>query len=119
MTKSRFMNKQQPVTIIEKDKMYVYICINEKEVVEEAQIGDSLSSTPVTLYEYDYNEIIEDIGILDVEDIKNNPEKYINYKKDTRTDKERIEELEAMNNELSATLDNLLTDIIPSLMSDK
>ena len=35
MTKSRFMEKQPSVKVIEKDKVYVYICLNEKEVTED------------------------------------------------------------------------------------
>nr|WP_297936912.1 hypothetical protein [uncultured Lachnoclostridium sp.] len=119
MTKSRFMEKQQPVTVIEKDKVYVFICLNETEVTEENMNGDE-SSEPVTMYEYDYNEIIEDIGVLDIDDVKENPENYLEYEKAVeKTDKERIAELEAMNLEMSTTLDSLLTDIIPSLMESE
>ena len=35
MTKSRFMEKQPSAKVIEKDKVYVYICLNEKEVTED------------------------------------------------------------------------------------
>lgn len=115
MTKSRFMEKQPSVKVVEKDKVYVYICLNEKVI--EDHINSEESAEPVTMYEYDYNEIIEDIGILDIDDIKANPEKYLNYKKATeKTDKERIAELEAMNAELSTTVDSILTDVLPSLM---
>lgn len=118
MKKSRFMEKQPSVKVVEKDKVYVYICLNETEVTEE-NMNSEKSSTPVTMYEYDYNEIIEDIDILDIDDVKANPEKYLNYEKAAeKTDKERIAELEAMNAELSTTLDSLLTDIIPSLMGE-
>lgn len=118
MTKSRFMERQPSVKVVEKDKVYVYICLNETEVTEE-NMNSEKSSTPVTMYEYDYNEIIEDIGVLDIDDVKANPEKYLNYEKAAeKTDKERIAELEAMNAELSTTLDSLLTDIIPSLMGE-
>ena len=75
------------------------------------------SAEPVTMYEYDYNEIIEDIGVLDIDDVKTNPEKYLNYKKAVeKTDKERIAELEAMNAELYTTVDSILTDVLPTLM---
>ena len=117
MTKSRFMEKQPSVKVVEKDKVYVYICLNEKEVTED-HISEE-SAEPVTMYEYDYKEIIEDIGVLDIDDVKTNPEKYLNYEKTTvKTDKERIAELEAMNAELSTTVDSILTDIIPSLMGE-
>lgn len=119
MTKSRFMEKQKPVTIVEKDKTYVYICLNEKEIEEENVNLESDVTEPMIMYEYDYNEIIEYQGVLDIDDIMKNPENYLNYKKETeKTDKERIAELEAMNAEMSATLDSLLTDIIPSLMAE-
>ena len=110
------MEKQPSVTVIEKDKVYVFICLNETEVTEENTNSEE-SSIPVTMYEYDYNEIIEDIGILDIDDIKANPEKYLNYEKAAvKTDEERIAELEAMNAELSTTVDSILTDVLPTLM---
>ena len=116
MTKSRFMEKQPSVTVIEKDKVYVFICLNETEVTEENTNSEE-SSIPVTMYEYDYNEIIEDIGVLDIDDVKTNPGKYLNYEKAVeKTDKERIAELEAMNAELSTTVDSILTDVLPTLM---
>ena len=116
MTKSRFMEKQPSVKVVEKDKVYVYICLNEKEVTEE-NMNSEKSSEPVTMHEYDYKEIIEDIGILDINDVKTNPEKYLNYEKAAeKTDKERIAELEAMNAELSTTVDSILTDVLPTLM---
>ena len=114
MTKSRFMEKQQPVSVVEKDKVYVYICLNETEVTEDH--GEE-SSESITMYEYDYKEIIEDAGVLDIDDIKANPEKYLDYEKEKeKTDKERIAELEAMNAELSTTVDSILTDVLPTLM---
>lgn len=116
MTKSRFMERQPSVLVIERDKVYVYICLNEKEVTEDR--GEE-SAEPVIMYEYDYKEIIEDAGVLDIDDVKENPEKYLDYEKVTeKTDRERIAELEAMNVEMSTTLDSLLTDIIPSLMGE-
>ena len=117
MTKSRFMERQPSVKVVEKDKVYVYICLNETEVTEDYMNSEE-STEPVTMYEYDYKEIIEDIGILDMNDVKTNPEKYLNYKKAVeKTDKERIAELEAMNAELSTTVDSILTDVLPTLMS--
>ena len=114
MTKSRFMEKQPSAKVVEKDKVYVYICLNEKEVTEDRR---EEFIEPVTMYEYDYKEIIEDIGVLDIDDVKTNPEKYLNYEKATvKTDKERIAELEAMNAELSPTVDSILTDVLPTLM---
>lgn len=116
MTKSRFMEKQPSVKVVEKDKVYVYICLNEKEFTEDHTNSEE-SSESITMYEYDYNEIIEDIGVLDVDDVKANPDKYLNYEKAVvKTDKERIAELESMNAELSTTVDSILTDVLPTLM---
>ena len=116
MTKSRFMEKQPSAKVVEKDKMYVYICLNEKEVTEDHTNSEE-SAESITMYEYDYNEIIEDIGVLDIDDVKTNPGKYLNYEKAVeKTDKERIAELEAMNAELSTTVDSILTDVLPTLM---
>ena len=118
MIKSRFMEKQPSVKVVEKNKVYVFICLNETEVTEE-NMNKEDSSTPVIMYEYDYNEIIEDIGVLDMDDVKANPEKYLDYKKATKkTDKERIAELEAINAELSTTVDSILTDVLPTLMGE-
>ena len=116
MKKARFTEKQEPVKIVERDKVYVYLCLNGAQVKEE-NVKESETSEPVTMYEYDYNEIIEDLGFLDIEDVKANPENYLNYEKEAeKTDKERIAELEAMNSEMSATLDSILTDVLPALM---
>lgn len=116
MTKSRFMEKQPSVKVVEKDKVYVYICLNETEVTEDHTNGEE-SSEPTTMYEYDYKEIIEDAGVLDIDDVKENPERYLDYEKAVeKTDKERIAELEAMNSELSTTVDSILTDVLPALM---
>lgn len=119
MTKSRFMEKQPSVKVVEKDKVYVYLCLNEKEVTEDHINGEE-SSEPTTMYEYDYSEIIEDVGTLDIDDIKVNPEKYLDYEKEKeKTDKERIAELEAMNAELSTTVDSILTDVLPTLIGEE
>ena len=109
------MEKQPSGKVVEKDKVYAYVCLNETEVTEN-HVNDR-ESVSITMYEYDYNEIIEDIGVLDIDDIKANPEKYLNYEKAVeKTDKERIAELEAMNAELSTTVDSILTEVLPTLM---
>jgi hypothetical protein len=104
--KSRFMEKQPSAKVVEKDKVYVYICLNEKEVTEN-RVDES--AEPVTMYEYDYNEIIEDIGILDINDVKANPEKYLNYGNEPkRTDTERINVLEATTDDIILMMADLI-----------
>ena len=110
MTKAQFMEKQSPVTVVEKDKVYIYICLNESHV----KSSPGQEGMP-EMWEYDYKEIIEDIGVLDIKDIKVHPENYLHYGEE-KTDYERIAELEATNAELYATMDSILTDILPSIM---
>ena len=103
------LNEKEKNLVVEKDKVYVYICLNEshvKSVPGQEWIPE--------MWEYDYKEIIEDIGVLDIEDVKAHPEDYLNYGK-KKSDQERIVKLEAISIELSTTLDSILTDILPSL----
>ncbi len=61
-------------------KTYVFLCLNEEEVREtypEMVGGDD--TEPRTVYEYDYAEIIEDDGVLDLNDVAENPENYLGY----------------------------------------
>lgn len=109
MAKAQFMEKQQPVAVVERDKVYVYICLNETHI----ECTPDQEGTP-EMWEYDYKEIIEDIGVLDIEDVKAHPEDYLTYG-EKKSDQERIVKLEAISIELSTTLDSILTDILPSL----
>ena len=70
--KAIFSEKQPPVKIINKDKNYVFICINENEIkdLETGDIG----------YEYDYNEFAKNLTDDEISDISKYPEKYISYK---------------------------------------
>lgn len=53
------------------NKNYVYIYLNETKVKVEDE-------HPYECYEYDFNEFIA--TDMDIEDIKMNPNKYLNYK---------------------------------------
>ena len=57
--------------IINKDKNYVFICINENEIkdLETGNIG----------YEYDYNEFAKNLTDNEISDISKHPGKYISY----------------------------------------
>ena len=70
MTKSRFMEKQPSAKVVEKDKVYVYICLNEKEFTEDHTNSEE-SSESITMYEYDYNEIIDSDFTIVLPDTKN------------------------------------------------
>lgn len=75
MTKATSTVKQSPVQVSTVDNTtYVYIYLNEKEVKREA-IGESESDS--TQYEYDYNEFSFSKDALDINDIKEHPENYM------------------------------------------
>lgn len=115
--KSYFMEKQPAVKVIEQnDKYFVFICLNETE----SQKNDNISPTDDqnAYLEYDYNEFICKKEDLDLDDIKTNPEKYLTYPPREKSDKERITELEELNTELSAAMDYILTDILPSVTKE-
>ena len=79
MTKARFMAEQPAVTIKHYGGMvYVFICLNGEKKTEARTNYDG-SEAIDTYWEYDYNEVVFNDGEIDVEDIKDNPEKYINY----------------------------------------
>ncbi len=110
MTKARFDTQQPDVRVVATaDTNYIFICLNGNLVTEETEQGEN------TFYEYDYNEIQN--ADIDVEDVKKNPEKYLDYVSPSpKTPEERIAELENINMELSTTVDSILTEILPELM---
>lgn len=103
--KARFDTAQEAVSVRQFDgRDYVYICLNENIVTEipEGQIEEQ------TYREYDYREISEPTGTLDLADVKINPKKYLNYKNEVRTDKERIETLEATTDDIILMMADLI-----------
>ncbi|MFA4033063.1 hypothetical protein ACEG19_04085 [Blautia stercoris] len=88
--KARFDTEQSAVTIKQlNDKDYIFICLN-CEIVKDFQQEQKEEQT---FYEYDYTEIIEETGVLDLEDIKVHPEQYKNYETDKKEEAEEIAEL--------------------------
>ena len=72
--KARFDEQQPSVTTKKIDGyIFIYICLNETRVEEEFE------GVKQTYYEYDYHEIKEDEGVLDVDAINANPSLYMNY----------------------------------------
>ena len=62
-----------------------------------------------TYHEYDYKEISEPTGTLDLADVKANPEKYLNYGNEPkRTDAERIDVLEATTDDIILMMADLI-----------
>jgi hypothetical protein len=82
MTKAKFIEEQPEVKMTERDGMYyIFICLNGEWKEEK------MSDTTERFWECDYNEIVTDD--IDVEDVKENPESYIDY--DFRDSKGAIE----------------------------
>lgn len=104
--KARFDTTQESVTVRQIDGMdYIYICLNENIVTEipEGQKGEQ------TYHEYDYKEISEPTGTLDLANVKANPEKYLNYGNEPkRTDTERIDVLEATTDDIILMMADLI-----------
>nr|DAH93773.1 MAG TPA: hypothetical protein [Caudoviricetes sp.] len=103
--KARFDTAQESVTVRQLDGMdYVYICLNENIVTE---IPDGQEEEQ-TYHEYDYREISEPTGTLDLNDVKTNPEKYLNYKNEVKTNTERIDTLEATTDDIILMMADLI-----------
>lgn len=90
--KARFDKKQNKVTVKQlNEKDYIFLCLNGK-VVKETPEGQEEEQT---FYEYDYTEIVEETGVIDLNDVKKNPEQYASYKpKQEKKPEEKIAELE-------------------------
>ena len=101
--KARFDTTQESVTVRQIDGIdYVYICLNEN-IVKEIPDGQEEEQT------YDYKEISEPTGTLDLADVKANPEKYLNYGNEPkRTDTERIDVLEATTDDIILMMADLI-----------
>ena len=104
--KARFDIAQESVTVRQIDGTdYIYICLNENIVTE---IPDRQEEER-TYYEYDYKEISEPTGTLDLANVKANPEKYLNYGNEPkRTDTERIDVLEATTDDIILMMADLI-----------
>jgi hypothetical protein len=68
--------KMEKVDIRAFGKMnYVYLYLNEKRV----KIEEHEDSKPYDAFEYDYNEFVVEETNVDLNDIRANPEKYLDY----------------------------------------
>ena len=76
MIKARF-SEQQPSVKFSRiaDKYYIFICLNEEKKTDQGyEQGE-----PEEYFEYDYTEIVESVTDINIEDVKSNPSKYLNY----------------------------------------
>lgn len=103
--KARFDTKQNAVTVAQLDGIdFIYICLNESIVTETSEELEGEQ----TYHEYDYREISEPTGTIDLEDVKANPEKYIDYENEVKTDTERIDTLEATTDDIILMMADLI-----------
>ena len=92
MTRAKFASEQQPVkTVIDGNKVYVFICLNG---IHGTDVQDGYDGEQVTeeYIEYDYNEFTIDKDTIDLDDIINNPEKYLNYVPDSQINDMTLDE---------------------------
>lgn len=103
MTKAIFGEKQPSVRTTTMDgKTFVQICVNEA-----GKTVDNMGGESHTEYEYDFNEWSEESP--DVDAIKANPEKYLDYRPPKEiTDKEKIASLETQLLQTQAALQDLI-----------
>ena len=97
MKKARYFTKQKPANIIElnDNKLYVFICLNETYGVYE----NNEQTNSEEYVEYDYNEFVVNKDSVDVEDIENNPEKYLEYTPDPQVDEMTLDEYKLLRQE--------------------
>lgn len=92
MTRAKFASEQQPVkTVIDGNKIYVFICLNG---VHGTDVQDGYDGEQVTeeYIEYDYNEFTIDKDAINLDDIINDPEKYLNYVPDSQINDMTLDE---------------------------
>lgn len=91
--------------------------IVNKYIGEEEMIIDLEKGVKQIMYAYMTNIFSVDPNTVTEADIKSNPDLYLNYEEEKEKNlTEKVAVLEEANMELTATIDNILTDVIPSLM---
>lgn len=79
MIKAKFSEQQPRVKVSEvQNKYFIFICLNENKIIENDYIQEKS-----TYYEYDYEEIVIKKDKIDINDVKINPENYLNYIEDS------------------------------------
>ena len=91
--------------------------IVNKYIGEEEMIIDPEKGVKQIMYAYMTNIFSVDPNTVTETDVKSNPDFYLDYEEEKEKDlTEKVAVLEEANMELTATIDNILTDVIPSLM---
>ena len=92
--KARFIESQPSVKVVDAgNKYYIFICLNVQTCIEEITDEDG-NRTEQTYYEYDYNEIVTEKNKIDIIDVQDNPQNYIDYTVKETSVEERVQDLE-------------------------
>ena len=90
--RAKFSSEQPNVKTVDYGgKIYIFICLNGQWSSTTTEEGIN------KFWECDYNEIVTTPDKIDVEDVKTNPDKYLNWSEVHKTQEERISELETQN----------------------
>jgi hypothetical protein len=91
---AKFAKTQEPVRIVDVGNGFsdVFICVNPQEVTETYEIynGETAVQMTETYIEYEYNEFRIANDYLDVDDLINNPDKYLKYPLPEYTELEKL-----------------------------
>lgn len=111
-----YTEKQPDVRYTRVSESRADVIVN-KYIGEEEMIIDPEKGVKQIMYAYMTNIFSVDPNTVAETDIKSNPDFYLNYEEEKEKDlSEKVAVLEEANMELTATIDNILTDVIPSLM---
>ena len=117
------MKQKTMYTEMQPDVRYTVVNAFRADVIvnryigEETMIVDPETGAKQTMYAYMTNIFSVDPNTVTETDAKSNPDFYLDYEEEKEKDlPEKVAVLETANMELAATIDNILTDVIPSLM---
>lgn len=117
------MKQKTMYTEMQPDVRYARVSESRADVIinkyigEEEMIIDPEKGVKQIMYAYMTNIFSVDPNTVTEADIKSNPDFYLSYEEEKEKDlSEKVAVLEEANMELTATIDNILTDVIPSLM---
>lgn len=117
------MKQKTMYTEMQPDVRYTKVSESRADVIvnkyigEEEMIIDPETGAKQIMYAYTTNIFSVDPNTVTETDVESNPDFYLNYEEEKEKDlSEKVAVLEEANMELTATIDNILTDVIPSLM---
>jgi len=75
---ANFCNRQNKVTIsVNGSYAFIVICLNERII--DNNYGFRNEKYPIQYYQYDYNEICAELNKIDLNDLIQHTEKYLDY----------------------------------------